>query len=457
MTRMTRLPILFLLLAVVGFPQTARTGHGKSSPALRVKWPIRSIHIEGNHIYSREKLIAITGLKLGRPADKAAFDSARDRLLATGVLETVAYHFEPTANRDGYNVTFQVAEIQQIYPIRFEDIGQPREELLAWLKKKDPLFTGKISATDRILGAYSAYIEEYLKQKGVPKTIVAEMATDAPGELYVRFRPKGVLRIVAEVKFTGNKVVPTYVLAKAIHGVAVGSRYTETRFRDLLNVDIRPIYEARGRLRVAFPEIKTERATGDVNGVVVNVRIEEGESYNFGNISVVGADSLRQRLLEVANLKTGGIANMSEVVRAMERIRKEMGRLGYLKAECHGKRRIWDERKAVDIFLHVTPGEKFIFGKLIIEGLDINGEYEMRRIWGMKPGDVMNAAYPDAFLARVRAEGLFDNLKKTVSRIDLHEGAGTADVTLIFNPPERKMRFGTEPEPTGDKQRGRRR
>src|SRR4051812_8975873 len=71
------------------------------------KWPIESIAVVGNRNYTREQIVALTGLKLGQLAGKAEFDAARDRLTATGVFETVGYQFEPGPNKQGFAATFQ--------------------------------------------------------------------------------------------------------------------------------------------------------------------------------------------------------------------------------------------------------------------------------------------------------------------------------------------------------------
>ena len=73
-------------------------------------------------------------------------------------------------------------------------------------------------------------------------------------------------------------VVPQATLQDAINPTAVGSPYTEDRFREILNSSVRPIYEARGRLRVAFT-LKTEPSK-DVQGLNVIVTVDEGESFS---------------------------------------------------------------------------------------------------------------------------------------------------------------------------------
>ncbi len=423
MSCLLRLALWVPLVAAAAVPQTS-------------VWPVRSLAVEGNRLYPADKILELTGLKIGQPGDQKTFEQARDRLIAAGVFETVGFRFGPTPSRDGYAVVFEVAEIQQIYPIRFEFLEVDDGELRAWLKAAEPLFTGRVPGTKEVIARYAASIEAYLKQKGREERITGELTADKPDELYIMFRPAGALPVVADVDFTGNKVIPAGVLRQAIRGVAVGSRYTEPRFRELLDTTIRPLYEARGRLRVAFPKISSERAVGDVRGLKITVEVDEGETYSLGDVLVEGTASMNQELLKVAALKIGDLANFEEVRAAIERVNARLRHEGYLKAATRAERRLDDAKKTVDLVLVVEPGPQYRFGNLRIEGLDINAEYEIRRIWGLKTGEAFPADYPQFFLDQVRERGVFDNLRETRSRIDLNEADLTADVTLIFNPPK---------------------
>lgn len=406
------------------------------------KWPLRSIAIEGNSLYSDEKLIAATGLRLGEPCDQPAFEAARDRLLATGVLESVAFRFGPARTGVGYFVTFEVAEIEQVYPVRFENMPVPDEEIRAWLAEKEPLFGERVPGTERLVEHYSRLIEEYLLSRGRQEEIRGELTADRPEELYLMFHPKSAMPAIAEVRFTGNTIVTTERLQEAIHGVAIGSRFTAGRMRLLLASTVVPVYELRGRVGVSFPKIEAEPAGGDVNGVVVTVTIEEGESFSFGRIDVRGTASSDQALYDVAGLKSGETANMTEVINALERIRAAMRKKGYMKAQARADRTVNKEAKTVDILITVDSGPQYTFGRLLIEGLDLHGEHEIRRIWGLAPGDPFDGAYPDFFLQQIREQGVFDKLVKTEAKIEPRDETTTVDVTLVFNPKPQKPRFG---------------
>ena len=64
--------------------------------------------------------------------------------------------------------------------------------------------------------------------------------------------------------------------------------------------------------------------------------------------------------------------------------------------------------------------------------LDLIGEPAVRKMWKIEPGQPYQDGYPEAFLNRVRDEGIFDNLGKTRAETDIHEDSHTVDVTLIF-------------------------
>ena len=411
------------------------------------KWPLREIRIEGNQLYSDAQLVAATGLKVGQMADRAVFETGQANLLATGVLETVAFEFGPARGGQGYAVTYKVAEIQQVYPVQFENIGATDEELTAWLKQHDPLFTGKAPGTEGMLKRYSRLIGEYLAKKGKKEPVTGEVTATMPGEYYIMFHPKGVMPVVAGVDFRGNTVIPTRSLREAINGIAIGSRYSPGNFQLMLNAGVRQAYEARGRVDVKFPKIETEPAGGDVNGVRVIVTIDEGESYSFGKISVGGTASMNKPLYDAAKIKPGDVANLPEVSFASERIAESMKSAGYLSAKVTGETERRPGEEARECCFHGQPG-----AAVQVRQAPPGGSGPARRvrggtIVGAKDRRSVRPAYAEFFLRRITEDGLFDNLKKTAHRVELHEDSATADIVLIFNPEDPKMRFGTAPEP----------
>ena len=406
----------------------------KAAPAAPAdKWPIVKLAVSGNRHYTSEQVLALAGLKVGQVAGKEDFDAARDRLIARGFFEMVAYTFEPAPGQDGEFGTFEVTEVEPAYPVRFEALGVPGEELEALLRAKDPLFSmASVPPSKPVLDRYLGWIQELLASKGSEEKVVARVDAAPNDQLAIVFRPARNLPVVAQVTFDGNKAVPPNTLRDAISGVAVGVPYTEERFRELLNTGVRPLYEARGRLRVAFTKIRTEPAT-DVKGLHVFVTVEEGESFQLSKLEIAGPSPLKpEQLLKAGDVLTGEAANFDRIGEGLERMRKALLHAGYMEARLTTSRAIDDAKKEVAVDVHVDAGPLFLMATLTITGLDLDGEAEMRRIWAMKEGKPFNADYPQLFLNSVREQGLFDNLGNTKPEVKINGQDHTADVALVF-------------------------
>jgi outer membrane protein insertion porin family len=396
------------------------------------KWPIDSLTVEGLKNYSQSQALAVAGLKVGQLAGTQDFEAARDRLLATGVFETAGYRFAPSASSNGYAASFQVVEVEPVYPVRIEGLNAAEGEIQAWLRKKDPFFGPKIAATEAILKRDAAAIEEYLASKGRKEKIEGRVIADSPELFAIVFRPASGAPKVAEVRFLGNVVVPSEVLLNSFAGVAYGTVYSDAGFRQLLDASVRPIYDARGRIRVAFPKLETEKAK-DVDGLVVTVTVNEGDTYDLGEVRLEGESPVpAKELLKIGGFKSGDLANFDDVTAGLERMKKRLKREGFMRASLQAERRIDDKKKVVDLSIRPELGPQFLFGTLTIEGLDIHGEAAVKKMWGIKEGKPFDGDYPDYFLAQIREQGTFDDLGKTHSEPKVDEEKHVVDVTLNF-------------------------
>jgi outer membrane protein insertion porin family len=436
--------VLVLAAAVVAQAQSTsatRKKSGGAKPPAKTEqappvWRIETLKVEGNRNYTPQQILQVAKLKVGQPATKADFDAARDRLISAGAFENIGYRYTPSAAQTGYDVVLEVQEAQPGYPYKFEDLPADPKELETALAETDLLFGPRIPATDTLLKRYAAALQQYLAAKGFSGKVVAKVSQENISDLMIVFRPDSSPENVAEVRFTGASVIPAADLQRAIHDVAIGSVYQDSRFRQYLDLAIRPLYDNRGRLRVAFPKLTTEKAK-DVKGLVVTVAVQEGESYTLGDVKVEGAPAGR------AKFKTGDVANMMAVQESVDVIQQQVRRQGYLKVTSQVDRKLDDAKHIVNLTVRVTPGPQYTFGQLQIQGLDIIGEAAIKKMWSLEPGKPFDAAYPDVFLNRVREEGLFDSLGETKSVVKVDDQNKTADVTLLFKGapmPERKGR-----------------
>jgi outer membrane protein insertion porin family len=420
---------VFLVFAVFG---GVGLSPGQQTTQRAADFPILSITVEGNRILTAPGIASASGLKVGEKGDTPTFDAARDRLLASGYFETVAYRFKSSEKGSGYDVVFEVQEMQPLYPLRIEALPVTVEEVTAWLRKKDPLFTGKVPGTEQVLARTSKGIEEYLESTGKPGKVGGKIVLLGNQHYEAQFTPAAGLPNVALVSFEGNKAIRNTDLQNAIAAVAFGQPYTEGNFRLLLDSQLRPLYEKSGYMRVKFGKLTTS-ASAQVKGIDVHVPIEEGPQYKLGTITVRGAmEDQSKHILRVAKVPAMPVVDFDQLRTAAIRVKDDLRHEGYLDGDVSVDRDINDEKKTVDVFFMPTPGPQYTFGKLEVKGLGLDGVAAVTKAWVLKPGEPYAAEYPEYFLKRVKEEGWFDNLGETRAEPEINTDTHTVNVVLNF-------------------------
>ena len=446
-----------LLLAGAQLVEGQSTSHArkKAKPASAASqapedWPVSSVTVTGNHTFPSDAIIKVAGIHVGDKVSKESFEAARQRLVDAGVFQSVGYQYKATGgNKPGYAATFEVEEIKPLYKVEFAALPGGREKIEAYLKAHDALYVGLAPPTQEVLNRWSQFLDAYTAQENHPQKVIGRLISTGPDQYVARFQPDAPLPVVARVEFTDNDAIDETTLQNTIGSVAYGLPFTEENFRELLENQLRPLYEAQGLLKVHFEDIKTETVPLPTKGLAVHVKVIEGPVYKFGQIRVSGVDAdQRDGLLHVAALKTGETANFDLVSQGVEKVKNAVRRQGYYNVKAESERTLDETAKKVQVVIKVDPGSLYKFRTLTIKGLDLNGEAAIRKLWGEKPGSPFNADYPEHFLKTVKEDQIFDYLGATKSETKVDDATHAADVTLIF---------GAAPPPDPEKKRGQKR
>jgi outer membrane protein insertion porin family len=393
-------------------------------------FPLRALHVRGNKNLPEAGILNVTGLTLNQKVGKAELDAAKDKLIATGMFETVAFQFEPGSDGQCCVANYDVVEITALFPIQFENIPEPTADIEKFLKDNVPLFEPMLPGTTQVINFYARQVERYLAMKNHSGSVLGSLVQTGKNEYKITFRMNQSLPAISNVTFTGNKAISAVKLQNAINDVAYGQPFSRDGFRLLLENQVKPLYDALGMIRVKFPEFTTE-PDPRVKGVAVHVTVEEGGVYKLEKVTISGAD---RDYINTSQIRTGIIVNFDEVKKGLDRVVTQLRKEGYMHAEGDTDRKIDDEAKTVSVNLAIDKGDQYTFGKLTIEGLDLNGEPAVRKLWGVASGRPFNAAYPQHFLDRIREDGMFDGLGTTKATTQIDEKKHIVDVTLIFGP-----------------------
>ena len=412
-------------------PAAADAKAAAEKPKNNDPYPLREIRIIGNQNFPTDEIIAVTELEIGQEVRPYDFERAGRKLERTGVFDSWEFRWGP--KDDGYAVTYTVAEVVELYPVRFEGFGVTEEELSATLRKKIPLFGPKVPPSGLMVRRIGNVLQGYWRSMGKETKIVGRLDSRSPDEFEMLFQPQETIRTIAFVKFENASVIPTLDLQREFNQVAIGEAYSERRLLELLKFNVFPMYAAIGRLEAKFCPCRAE-PDPDTEGLIVNIPVAEGEEYKFGKVELpltTGIDP--DELGRMMQFTSGRRAEIGTVHDTLQRIDEYLKRHGFLKAQTDFDENIDVEAKTIDIALRVSPGAQYKFRSLKISGLNLVGEAALKKRWGLKVGEPFNAGYPKFFLDRIRAEQMFDNLKKSDSKLTMSDLEQTVDVELIFN------------------------
>jgi len=392
---------------------------------------IHAITVKGNHLYPTPGIIRESGLKPGDRATAATIEAARVKLLGTELFNSVSDQYRFTAaTPPAYDVTFEVVENEQRFPMRFERLGVPPETIRQYLEEHLPLYSERIPGTQGVLNRYAAAVRELVAKTNPAIKVKAQVSNDDPKELTVLFTTNAPAPTISQVKVSGNQAVDTGTILRAVNLVAVGVPVSDARLQMILDKAIKPLYAAKGYAAVTFPKIETEPSTSNL-GVVVKVEIKEGPLFKLGSIRFRGNGMDQEEIRSNIPFKPGQTFNGDQVENFRIDLIHRMKRRGLLDANITTETETDDTKRAVNIVYNVTPGAVYSFQKLDILGLDINTEPAIAKLWGEKPGAPFNPDYPEFFLKRVKEQGILDNLAETKS--DYSADQSTHNVTVHLN------------------------
>lgn len=393
---------------------------------------LHSVSIKGNQLYAAAAIIKESGLHTGQHVSPQIIEQARKKLQDTELFANVAdeYRFTGTAP-PGYDLTFQVTEIQQLFPMRFERLGVEPDAVQKYLQNHIDLYSDRIPGTEGVLDRYKEAVQEFVNQAHPDLKVKAMVSNDDPQQLTVLFAPDTPAPTISQVMITGNQAIDTGTLLRAINQVAVGVPLSDTRLKLILDGTIKPLYAAKGYAAVSFPKVETEPSTSNL-GVIVKVDIKEGPMFKFGSIRFHGSGLDEGEIRDTIPFKPGQTFSSDQVDKFRIDLQHRMRRHGLLDASVTTQTETDDSKRAVDVTYNVVPGEVYNFGKLDVQGLDVTSEPAIARLWGEKAGHPFNPDYPDFFLKRVREQGIFDNLGDTQSDYTADASSHSVTVHLYF-------------------------
>ena len=372
---------------------------------------ISDIIVDGNQRIEPETIRAYMTVQIGSEFDNGLIDASLKALFSTGLFADVSIR------RAGDRLVVSVVENPIINRVAFEGNKAKKDEDLekeVQLRPRVVYTRAKVQAdVQRILelyrrsGRFAAQIEPKLVQLPQNRVDLIFEVSEGP--------TSGISRI----NFIGNT---HYSDSRLKDEIAT----SETRWYNFLsssdNYDpdrvsydrelLRRFYLSKGyadfRVVSAVAELSRDR-----EDFFVTFTVEEGERYNFGEITVDSQvrDLTSDMLLPLAKTEPGETYNADLIEMATDDMTFAAGERGYAFVDVRPRVKRDRENRLINITYRVDEGPR-----VYVERININGNVRtldrvIRREFRFVEGDAFNSAKLERSKSRIRALGFFGNVE----------------------------------------------
>ncbi|MCF6181409.1 outer membrane protein assembly factor BamA [Lutibacter sp.] len=273
------------------------------------KYELGGISVKGLHKFEEQTVRVYTGLTVGQkiklPGDKLT--SAIKKLYDTKQFSDIEVYIAKIDGNTAY-LEFDVDELPQLNKVTIQGVKKNKAKDL----QKDAELKKGAMVTDNLIVTTKNYFKKKYQEKGFLKTKVLlttkkDTAITNSVDMLIRI-DKGDKVKIKNITFTGNKAFSKKKLRKAMKKTKqalLGRFWKKSKFIDAdFKTDLENIvttYSEKGYRDARI--IDHTLSWNPDNTLNLNIKIEEGKKYVFGNISFLGnskyTDDQLQRILRI--------------------------------------------------------------------------------------------------------------------------------------------------------------
>jgi outer membrane protein insertion porin family len=371
---------------------------------------VRSIDVQGNQRVEASIIRDYVGIDPGQNFSNADLDEATKRLFATGLFSDVSI------NQAGSSLIVRVQEYQIVNQVLFQGNDKIKDANLATAVQLKPRGTFSQSTLDADVEA----VRQAYRQIGRDDATVSGRTIDlGENRVNVVFEiNEGDRTKITEINFIGNNAYGDRRLRDLIS--TKRSNFLSFLFRDdvydeqRLRADeetLRRFYYNHG-----YADFQVVSSSADLdansNSYVVNITVDEGERYTFGNIGIestiegVDGESFRSAI----KTNEGETYSAEDVEDSIIAITERLAGIGYAFAQVtpRGDRNV--ENHTISVVYALDQGPRTYVERIEIRGNDRTRDYVIRREFDVSEGDAFNQVLIQRAKKRLEALGYFQTV-----------------------------------------------
>jgi outer membrane protein assembly factor BamA len=367
---------------------------------------LREVKSDGQKKLTEGQIAGLTGLQTGTQVGRDDLQKAADKLVASGLFATVKYDFKTRA--EGLTLSFHVTESPWVpaYYDNFPWFGD--SELNDAIRAQLPFFDGTLPEGGNVVDIAADAIRGFLVAHKFDLPVQHQVVANPLGDGNIQqFTVEGAGLKIASLSFSDAALATNPVVQQHLSEIN-DKPYSRTTIDVFLAEQIRPVYLRQGYLKAKLgpPEV---RLSGPPTAKLpeelpVYVPVTAGDLYHFGDAQWSGNNVISSiALASYFGLKTGAVANGMEIEAALEQIREEYGRRGYLDATVQPETSFDEAAHIVSYKIAIAEGKQYHMGGWVVTGISTNAESRVRTTFPIAAGDVFDKIKYEDFLVQLQS------------------------------------------------------
>ena len=403
-----------------------------------------SISVSGIKTFNTQTVISYSGLNKGQKINVPGEDVSAviKKLWGLELFSDINFYVTKVKNNK-ISLEIDVVELPTLTNVKINGL---KKGVIESLIKDTDLTTGK-KLSESFLTNTKNYIENKYKKEGFLDSKVTLITTkDSIGENSFKMVvnvDKGSRIKIKEINFIGNEIFKSNKLRSKLKNtkhktskrIWKRSKFIEKDFKEDLSSLIN-FYKEEGYRDARILSDTLIRNDKGSNTISLNLDVEEGSKYYFGNIDFIGNTVYSNNILQrVLGLKKGDVYNGVLLKKRIADNSKPDGEditnlyqnSGYLFSNVNAVE-VSATEDTINFEIRITEGKLANFNKISVEGNTKTNDHVIYRELRTKPGELYSKSKLVRTVREVGQLGFFDaeQINPQIENVD--PNSGTIDV-----------------------------
>jgi len=428
-----------LLLFIVSFTSNAQIDDG-------AKYIIKDISVTGNTNFSAQTIIAYSKLRKGDEIQLGGekIGNAVKTLWKSNLFSSIDIYVT-NIEGDSADLEIKLIDLPELVDLKIDGVKKNKKEEII---NENNLKSG-VKVTENLLTTTKNFLTNKYREKGFLNTkvnIITEELIDSVEKervnMFIKI-DKGEKVKIKKINFVGNEKLKDKKLRKTMSNtkqkslsplrILKRSKYIEEDYKEDL-VSIVDKYKENGYRDARI--ISDSIIYIDDKTISLDIKVEEGEQYTFGNISFVGNTVYTDKqLASLLGIEKGDTYNGVEL---RERISDETNpdandltnayqNTGYMFSTINPVE-VSAEGNVIDMEIRISEGKPAYFNNVTIVGNEVTKDHIIYREIRTRPGELYSKSNIIRTIRELGQLGYFDAQQIVPDILNPNPVDGTLDV-----------------------------